>query len=222
MINKNRLEIDLTLRCNLSCANCDRMAPKSIDLSLDDLSRCINAGRNWEKIRLVGGEPILHPHIETVIDILSFYKNRCFIEFTTNGLNEEKIKSLPAWFHVVNSRKDSLKLGENPFFKTFNVAPCDLPEYKDAVYSKGCCIAEICGVCFSVDGLYYPCGAGATVAREFNMKIGQYQVETVWSWMFEKLCRLCGHFKYKDLCSSEGRTQKQEQSKSWKSRIFRK
>ena len=219
MINKKAIEIDITLRCNLNCPNCDRMAPKDLDLSLENIQKFVDTDRVWQKIVLIGGEPTLHPQLEEIFKIiepcryLRYYQPRCIIAIATNGYDKELLKRIPKWVYILSSGKKSSK----QLFKTFNVAPIDVGITTG--FEKGCYIADH-GVSLSVDGLYYPCGAGATVAREFGFKIGQESVETVDTWMFEKLCRYCGHFKYdKSYISTEEYEKEcvteQVYSKSW-------
>ena len=92
IINKNVIEVELTLRCNLHCANCDRMAPKPLDIKLDDFKNFLALDRKWSSIRLIGGEPLLYPHIEEVFKILENYKDKCLIGLSTNGYNKELLK----------------------------------------------------------------------------------------------------------------------------------
>jgi hypothetical protein len=190
------------------------MAPQKIDLSLENLQRFVATNRDWKKIILIGGEPTLHPQLKKIFKIMEAYRSKSFVAIATNGYNKKLLKKIPSWIKILNSEKKSSK----QLFKTFNVAPIDVGITEG--FKKGCYIADFCGICLSVDGLYYPCGAGATVAREFGLKIGQKSAETVGSWMFDELCRYCGHFKYDKAYTSMKEYEKecvteQVYSKSW-------
>lgn len=214
MINKDAIEIDVTLRCNLHCPNCDRMAPQNLDIALEDIQKFVDSKRKWKKIVLIGGEPTLHPKLKEALEIIKKACGKSLIAVATNGYDKKLLETIPSWVEVLNSKKTS----SVQLFKTFNVAPIDVGITSG--FEKGCYIADFCGICLSVDGLYYPCGAGATVAREFGLRIGQESVETVGPWMFEELCRYCGHFKYNHSYTSKEEYEKEcvtEQvfSKSW-------
>jgi MoaA/NifB/PqqE/SkfB family radical SAM enzyme len=208
MINKNCIEIDITLRCNLHCPNCNRMSPQKIDLDLNHLQRFVSDNRSWKKIVLIGGEPLLHPELDKVFEIVKPYKGK--VAIATNGYDKKLLNLIPSWIKVINSNKTS----SDQLFTPFNLAPVDIGITEG--FSRGCYIADFCGIAMSVDGLYYPCAAGATVAREFDMKIGQKSVDKVEKWMFEKVCRYCGHFPYDDRDKWEkAQTRQQIFSKSW-------
>lgn len=203
-MNHKMIEIDLTLRCNMKCNNCDRMCPKPIDLSLENLEKVVE-DNIWKHIRLLGGEPLLHPRIDDVFDIMK--KCKALVSIHTNGTI---IRYVPNWINVISSNK---RINKQPMFQTFNVAPIDVGITSG--FEKGCFIPEQCGMCFSVDGLYYCCGAGATVAREFNLNIGCKDYNDVTPRMFDIVCRLCGHFKYSSFNLDNNWTREQKYSKSW-------
>jgi hypothetical protein len=213
--NNECIEIDITLRCNLACPNCDRMAPKNIDLLLKHFKKFVALKRHWKKIVLIGGEPLLHPQFKKILKIIERYKYNALIGLATNGLNNEKqLAALPPWVTVINSFKTSSK----QLFKTFNVAPVDVGITTG--FENGCYIAKFCGICLSVDGLYYPCAPGATVAREFKLNIGQKTPDEVNASSFKQLCKYCGHFKYDKKYNSRKEyedelTTTQQFSKSW-------
>ena len=188
-INKKIIEIDLTLRCTLHCHNCDRMAPKSLDIPFEALEKFVAEGRTWEKIQLMGGEAILYPKINEVFKLLEFYRGKSNTTFLTNGFNVN-LNDVPSWIKIINTHKVS----NNQLFKSFNVASIDVGIISG--FEKGCDIPSKCGMGLSVDGLYYPCGAGATVSREFNLKIGKQTIDSVTEEDFKKICPYCGHFKY--------------------------
>jgi MoaA/NifB/PqqE/SkfB family radical SAM enzyme len=184
------------------------MSPQKIDLDLDHLQRFVSDKRRWKKIVLIGGEPLLHPQLDKVFEIVKPYQG--VIAIATNGYDKKLLDLIPSWMGIINSNKTS----SDQRFTPFNLAPVDIGITKG--FDRGCYIADFCGISMSVDGLYYPCAAAATVAREFDMKIGQESVDKVEKWMFDRTCRYCGHFPYDDRNKWEkAQTRQQVFSKSW-------
>ena len=72
----NQIEIDITNKCNLNCASCTHFSP----LVKEEQSYAINEFENdirrmfdlfvINKIKLVGGEPLLHNDLFNFIDIM--------------------------------------------------------------------------------------------------------------------------------------------------------
>ena len=80
----DRLSVNLTLRCNLSCTMCTTCydAP---ELSLDEIKRLIDEASEWgiEVFNPLGGEPFMRADIEA---ILRYATQRGFyVTLTTNG-----------------------------------------------------------------------------------------------------------------------------------------
>ncbi|HET6621055.1 MAG TPA: radical SAM protein [Dongiaceae bacterium] len=85
------LETPLTQHCNLRCAACDHASPfhsKSfLDMNLlardlDVLSRVVRA----EEFRLVGGEPLQHPELLSIIEVIRKARIAKRIVVVTNGM----------------------------------------------------------------------------------------------------------------------------------------
>lgn len=226
--NKHIIELDITFDCNLLCNNCDRgcgIAPSKDYMTLQQVQKFINESLklnwHWKEIYLLGGEPLLHPEILEICNLLETYKNknpRVKIGLCTNGYSAkitQKIKSLPSFIDIINSQKKS---PYNSFFKTVNVAPKDLQYLKDKDFSKGCFITEMAGVALNRYG-YYPCAAGGAVDRIFGFDVGIKALENLTSVsldpVFNQLCGYCGHFKRgtKDISKT------QQISSSWRKAI---
>jgi len=71
----DRIIIDLTHCCDLSCLDCNRscgvdQAPAEEFISLDQIRRFVTesiaAGKHWRRIMLEGGEPTLHPQLDEI------------------------------------------------------------------------------------------------------------------------------------------------------------
>ena len=98
----NYFEVHLTDHCNLNCRGCDNFSPlaeenyvdkKSFSSDFRQLSELAND--RITKIRLLGGEPLLHPSINYFLKTSRKYFPRAEIRLTTNGI---KLTSMPKSF----------------------------------------------------------------------------------------------------------------------------
>jgi hypothetical protein len=200
------IEIDITYKCNLKCHNCDRscsQAPSNKIITLKQIKRfldeCINKNIKWERIRILGGEPTLHPDLLKIIDMMrnwrSKYSPKTIIQIVTNGFGQpfkEMLRLIPDDIIIINSNKNSRKQLFNPF----NLAPCDQKEYRFSDFRNGCNIIEESGIGFSPYG-YYPCAPAGAIDRVFGFDIGRKKLPPKYDNLddqLNKLCRFCGHF----------------------------
>ncbi len=79
--SRNRIEIDITYRCNLRCVNCNRSiarAPENLDIQVDKIAKfaedSLRRSVRWRRIRLLGGEPTLHPQFMQIVELLRSYR----------------------------------------------------------------------------------------------------------------------------------------------------
>lgn len=114
------LEIDITYQCNLKCNNCNRssaQAPDKIHIGLEEISQFVEDSlcqhRSWRKIRILGGEPTLHPELNEILSELHRLKiaqpDLC-IQLVTNGYGRRVntvISKLPDWLSIENSAKQT-------------------------------------------------------------------------------------------------------------------
>ena len=100
------------------------------------LKQSIEKNVKWKSIRLLGGEPTLHPEIEKIVQILLEYKEKyskeCNITVVSNGSGEfvnsilDRLKNKYT-IEIQNSNKISdIQVGFSPV----NQAPIDMEEYK--------------------------------------------------------------------------------------------
>ncbi len=229
-LQRRAIELDITEECDLLCHNCDRacgVAPSQERMSPSQVEKFVDESLalpwEWTVIRVLGGEPTLHPELAAILAALDRYRRRypsCSIELLTNGRAASvraRLAGLPAWVTVRDSAKTTRA---NPF-RRYNVAPRDLPEYRDADYTKGCTVLETCGLGLNRRG-YYPCGAGGAVDRVFGFGAALPSLRAALSGplhgQLRVLCPCCGHFLRSFLSDLSTR---QETSPSWAAALER-
>lgn len=85
------LEIHLADECNLKCANCTHFSNLSPEkhITIEDFESQIKViANNFElrKLRLLGGEPLLHPQLAELVQIARKYLPDTDIHIVSNGL----------------------------------------------------------------------------------------------------------------------------------------
>ena len=206
--NHQLIEIEITTDCNLNCYNCNRscrQAPSDENMSLAQIEGFIAEskakGRRWQRIRILGGEPTVHPQVLEIVQALLRYKHEFSpatkLVLVTNGFGvkvQEILSRIPPEIVIENTHKTSAV----NMFDTYNMAAIDLPEYKDVDYVNACHACSMFAIALTRYG-YYPCGAGASVDRVFGFNIGRKELPSLTDPMADelrRLCRYCGHFKH--------------------------
>jgi sulfatase maturation enzyme AslB (radical SAM superfamily) len=205
--SREQIEIDLTYLCNLRCNNCNRssaQAPEALHLELDLLrefvSDSISQQRAWQRIRLLGGEPTLHPHFAEVFAILEPLRElspTLIIEVVSNGHGEKvqrQLAKLPPHVSVENSEKQGIVQAH---FGPFNLAPQDEWWHPLVDYRHGCCIPQQCGIGLTPTG-YYPCAVAGGIDRVTGISKGRGRLPDTQDEMrdlMDRACRLCGRFR---------------------------
>jgi molybdenum cofactor biosynthesis enzyme MoaA len=98
--NQSGLRVDLcfevTTYCNIECANCfSKSAPnrKGLHLPLDSiLSELCTRQDDLIRVCISGGEPFMHPEIESILDLPTKFENIGFV-ITTNGVLRPALNS---------------------------------------------------------------------------------------------------------------------------------
>ena len=91
IIYSNACELNVVHHCNLSCRGCSHLSPviekhyMSPDKALEDLSTLAKYYRS-EHVRLLGGEPLLHPDLLGVIDAVQRSGISSRVRVVTNGV----------------------------------------------------------------------------------------------------------------------------------------
>lgn len=223
------IEIDLTYLCNLRCNNCNRssaQAPEAAHIGLDAVRQFVDdslfAQRYWSRIRLLGGEPTLHPAFKAILNEFERYRAEypdTSIQLVTNGYGPKVkriLQSLPKSIYVENSSKSS---DVQPGFGPFNLAPQDSAAYSWADYRNGCAIASTCGLGLTPQG-YYPCAIAGGIDRVLGLQRGRSRLPPPRDEMrdlMDTACRLCGRFRDGHYVPERLRPPllKQETSPSW-------
>ncbi len=183
--SRSMIEIDITYLCNLHCLNCNRsvtQAREAKHMTVTDITRFVedslSRGKLWRRIRVLGGEPTLHPQFEAIVDELMRYKASSpdtIIEIVTNGYGKKvqrTLETLPPAIMIDNSNKEG---PVQPTFGPFNDAPCDDRRYRHASFSNGCTIVEDCGMGLTPMG-YYPCAVAGGIDRILREQLGNSEM----------------------------------------------
>lgn len=201
------IEIDITYQCNLKCNNCNRssaQAPDNKHIDLGDITQFVedslSQGRRWRKIRVLGGEPTLHPQLNEILEELYRLKqvqHDLSIQLVTNGYGRrvnKVISELPEWLYIENSVKTDYI---QPDFGPFNLAPIDSWYHRFSDFSNGCDIARTCGLGLTPQG-YYPCAVAGGIDRVLNKKNGRQRLparDDEMRDLMKNACGLCGRFR---------------------------
>jgi len=219
----SHVQLEITSRCNLNCIQCDRncgVVNPGPDMELYQIWNFVDASMQndlkWSRIDIIGGEPTLYKDLSTVFEFIKIYKDKypkCKIRFSTNGHGEavnEIIKTIPGWVGVRNSAKTS-KIQPHDAYR---IAPVDI----DQNTIKACSVPWRCGIALTRYG-YFPCGAGASLAKVFGFDIGIKDIKNVTPANIKRqmlqLCKYCGHSNSSTKKIADGN----EMSDSWKTAV---
>lgn len=201
------IEIDITYLCNMQCANCNRssaQAPEAVHMSVRQMVEFIDDSlgmwRRWRRIRILGGEPTLHPDFDLMIAELMRYKAASpttLVQVVTNGHGDkvsDALRRLPPEVDIENSAKRGTF---QPRFGPFNRAPRDRFKHRFTEFRNGCAIMADCGMALTPLG-YYPCALSGGIDRVLRVTRGRSRLPEESDDMRELLepaCSLCGRFE---------------------------
>lgn len=88
--NPKACEIGINYNCKLSCRGCSHLSPafiKRFEVPAPIFNACSILGKYYHPkyIKLVGGEPLLHPDLLQVIDAIRSSGLSNYIQVVTNG-----------------------------------------------------------------------------------------------------------------------------------------
>lgn len=197
--NFKTVELCLTYRCNLRCNNCSNLctqAPITFDgdLTINDIDFFLNdiEGKGVEQITLHGGEPVLTPNIDLIIEKLCTFRKKTGIRlWLLSNNSNDKIRQKITDIHVKYNIPLGIatKDGNNLPYIPVNESPIDL----GLDYTLGCFQTSDCGICFNYLG-YFPCSPMAAAARVFwftGIKTFD-NLTNKWEEYFNLHCKHCG------------------------------
>jgi hypothetical protein len=203
------IELEINTVCDLACFSCDRMsdvAAKGVpNMTVAQVrlfvEESLDLRWNWERIRLLGGEPTLHPNFLEIVGELVRYRNvypKVFLQVLTNGLGKSA-----QYRNTMNGLRISLhaetkQRGVTPrWFNNTRIVPLDRDPNVGEIEPCGIFGLRGCGIGLTRHG-YFLDGAGASIARVAGHDIGVMKLEDVtWESMLGQakiLCRICGHW----------------------------
>lgn len=197
-------EVHLVDHCNLNCKGCSHFSPVSEKKFVDveaykkDLLRLseLLTSKDIRRIRLLGGEPLLHPKVMDFILLTNEYFPNVYVEFVTNGLlllNQSKAfwntckktktkiivtrYPIPIDLSLIEERAKqygvSLMIGPTHKFKTFKKLVFDPKGHQCGFLSHLFCF-NYGYTCQLKDGKFYPCSIAAyfpNFSKHFNLGI---------------------------------------------------
>lgn len=184
-------QLDITYRCNASCINCSRHCNDSLinfdydnsDLNEEDILFFINEAKKkqvtFKDLRILGGEPTLHPKLEWIIKKLKDQLDYKYLTIVTNEIKKVIYDGVRVKNYYKNKRE-------------YHV--CMLAAPKDIGQKTLKCENPIrCGMTYNKYG-FFPCGPGMAIIRlfgfnEYIKKEMPVSVEDFGD--LSKLCSLC-------------------------------
>jgi hypothetical protein len=190
----NRLELNITYRCNLHCKGCNRLCDRTVldeDISEGDIdllvTRLKNEKRRLRRIKIVGGEPTLHPDFVDICLVLSLAVKQGLIDkvvVNTNGTTLDKWKGFNPQGIIWKVSRPSRKT-----HRPFLWSPKDL-----GLVSRGPCkMVSVCGYSLDARG-WLPCSAAPAIAYLFDMLDLYRPLEgplPTEPWGMDRLCEHC-------------------------------
>lgn len=210
------VELEINTVCDLACFACDRMVDvtSAPAMTKQQVAHFVNESLEldweWERIRLLGGEPTLHKDFPEMVKFLLAYRKRypkCFLQVLTNGLGRSK--DYRAWLedNKVSLHAEAKEKGKTPeWFHNTRIVPLDRDPNVGILPPCGIFGIRGCGIGLTNHG-YFLDGAGATIARVAGYDIGVMELKDVtWDVMMKQadvLCRICGHWNPPDHLDTE-------------------
>jgi hypothetical protein len=232
--SRRLVEIDLTYACNLLCHNCNRSCAQAredmeitVQTVVEFVNESISNGFEWDRIRVLGGEPTLHSKFYPIIEELLRYKRHrpsCLIQVVSNGFGpkvNDVLRRLPDAVDVANGNK---KGRQQLHFMPFNLAPIDNLRFRFLDFRNGCHVIESSGFGLTPVG-YYPCAVAGGIARIEGVYLGRANIPKPNDDMRDLLghyCRLCGFFRGNlHLEKLNSQSEDNSMSRTWKDLYFK-
>jgi len=201
------VELEINTACDLACFACDRFSDVTTDLNMTVgqvalfFAESKELNWEWERIRLLGGEPTLHPDFQVIAEMAIDYRNEhpaCFLQVLSNGNGKHaRWKDFCAQ-HNISLHVEGKSPGVQPaWFNNTRITPVDRDPSVGELPPCGIFDIRGCGIGLTRYG-YFLDGAGASAARVAGHDIGKQSLrEVTWQAMQDQakvLCRICGHW----------------------------
>lgn len=191
----NNVELNMTFACNLKCKGCNRLCNLTRlddDMTVQQVEKFVQnlafEKRHISRVKLVGGEPTVHPQFMEICEVLSSAHQTGLIDkikVNTNTVTQKQFegKTLPPgvrWQKSPPSGKTH---------RPFLWSPRDL-----GIISRGPCkMVRVCGMSLDVKG-WLPCSAAIAIARLFGHEDLYKPLDgplPVDAWGMDRLCPDC-------------------------------
>jgi hypothetical protein len=202
------IELEINTACDLACFGCDRFSDVTTapNMTVEQVNKFLSESREldwqWKRVRLLGGEPTLHPQFEQMLRAVVAAMPDTFVQVLTNGNGKARqyltlCKELGVSLHAEAKEK-----GVQPaWFNNTRIAPIDRDPNVGELTPCAIFGGHGCGIGLTRHG-YFLDGAGASVARVAGIDCGVRELRRVTLRnMLEQakvLCRLCGHWNPPD------------------------
>lgn len=118
------VETHLVDHCNLNCKGCSHFAPlvhdegfTNIDIFKRDITKLRQIFNDVYEIRLMGGEPLLHPEIDAFTKVTREIFPKARIAIATNGVLLQKMQS--SFWETCEEKKALIKITNYPIHLDF-------------------------------------------------------------------------------------------------------
>lgn len=162
---------------------CGQIPYKDSDMTLDQIEKLGQQLRerkeHIDKIKVVGGEPLVHPQYQEIIEKLNEFRLEGLITFIK--INTNKLLPRPAFDFPVRYL-GGLKGGHIPF----QVSPADL----GVKTNLGCAMPIGCGYSLDAWG-FLPCSPAIALVRVFKLYHLYKRELPTGPWGYEEICKHC-------------------------------
>lgn len=219
------VEHHITDHCNLNCNGCTHFSPlakpwfEDIETFKKDFNK-LNDMFNVKTIRLMGGEPLLHPDIKQFLVEARKIFRTARIELVTNGIllkddlelvkvvNKNNIWINVSEYHILKNLNDYLKNIRNYILSSrtemYNIC-LDLEGKQNPYYTYSTCISRAAGCNYYQNGKFYICAPVANIEKfnsYFNknlptcegISIYEHTAEEILNYLYNtpaELCKYC-------------------------------
>lgn len=187
-----RVELNITLKCNQACLNCNRFCDRikqEEHLPVEDVVKFLDQTRHRKikRVKVVGGEPLLHPNFMEIFMLLKKAVKRGQIEKVKVDTNQTVPYPKGLW----EERTPNIKIGglyvkRKRHYPMWH--PLDIGYVTGA--SPNCAMIRRCGFSLDKKG-WLPCSSAIMIARLFNLEHLYKEDFPTKVWGLNELCQHC-------------------------------